>query len=151
MEPLALHRPGVTLRPLDASHLDTVKRFWPYTSRANDADAIIGDGVLAGLSVGAFISQAGAAVTPPEGPVSWCVLNHNGSLAFLHTLESERGRGLGGLALAALTQLCQQRGYPCSVATLLGPGCGTRPPAELGYALVGDVLVGRGAPSGAAQ
>ncbi|KAF0305896.1 hypothetical protein FJT64_022526 [Amphibalanus amphitrite] len=78
--------PGITLRPLDANHFDIVKHYWPYAARAADADAIIRDGLLAGLSMGAFVD--GDTSTPTgDGLVSWCVLNHNGSLAFMHTME----------------------------------------------------------------
>ncbi|XP_043189203.1 uncharacterized protein LOC122363717 [Amphibalanus amphitrite] len=159
--------PGIVLRPLDANHFDIVKHYWPYAARAADADAIIRDGLLAGLSMGAFVdgdtaTSTGDASTPTgdastptddastptgDGLVSWCVLNHNGSLAFMHTMESHRRQGLGGLVLGALTRLLQQRGYPCSASTVLGPQYGTRALQQLGYTLVGDVLVGGGGPA----
>ena len=147
---LPVHSPGISLRPLDSVHLDTVKQYWPYAASAADADVIIGDGLLAGLSIGAFID--GDASTPtPDGLVSWCVLDHNGSLAFMHTLESHRRRGLSRLVLTALTRLCQRRGYPCSASTVLGPDYGTRALQQLGYSLVGDVLVGGSAPVASSQ
>ena len=146
------HRPGITLRPLDASHFDTVKRFWSYAARAADADVIIRDGLLAGLSVGAFIDDDDATTPTSDGLVSWCVLNHNGSLAFMHTLESHRRRGLGGLVLTKLTEICQQRGYPCSASTVAETKYGiVSALTKLGYNQVGDVLVGGGAPSQTAQ
>ncbi|XP_037071702.1 uncharacterized protein LOC119092905 [Pollicipes pollicipes] len=102
--------PGVSVRPLDSIHLDTVKRFWPYTAVTPDADGVMRDGMTVGLSVGVFVAVDNDVASSPDGElVCWVLLNRNAFLGFLHTLESHRRRGLARLAMAELTRLFLQR------------------------------------------
>ena len=49
---------------------------------------------------------------PADGLASWVVVNNNGGLGFLHTLSSQRRRGLAALVLAELTRISEEAGYP---------------------------------------
>ncbi|XP_037085991.1 uncharacterized protein LOC119106450 [Pollicipes pollicipes] len=93
--------PGVSVRPLDSIHLDTVKRFWPYTAVVPDADGLMRDGMTVGLSAGVFVAADNDVASSPDGElVCWALLNRNAMLGFLHTLETHRRRGLARLAMA---------------------------------------------------
>ncbi|XP_037076669.1 uncharacterized protein LOC119097802 [Pollicipes pollicipes] len=158
---------GVVIRPLNEGHVDQVKRFWEYSDHVPGVDGIIRDGVLRGLSAGAFshgaspppsstasasaVAPISSQTSPPVLPsalpsashpaspsasssasssatsslssldnerlMSWAVVDRNGGIGFLHTLATQRRRGLGRLVLAHLTQLCLQHGLPCVVCT----------------------------------
>ncbi|XP_037085580.1 ATP-dependent RNA helicase DbpA-like [Pollicipes pollicipes] len=87
--------PGVFVRPLDSIHLDTVKRFWPYTADLPDIDGVIRDGMTVGLSAGVFVATDNDMASSSVGQlVCWAVLNRNAVLGFLRTLETHRRRGL---------------------------------------------------------
>ena len=99
-----------------------MKHYWPYAHLAPDSDSMICDGVKAGLSAGAFVTDTTSPTAgdlgdqeeplPTDGLASWVVVNNNGGLGFLHTLSSQRRRGLAGLVLAELTRISEQAGYP---------------------------------------
>ncbi|XP_037071698.1 uncharacterized protein LOC119092903 isoform X1 [Pollicipes pollicipes] len=131
--------PGVSVRPLDGIHLDTVKRFWPYTAVTPDADGVMRDGMTVGLSVGVFVAVDNDVASSPDGElVCWVLLNRNAFLGFLHTLESHRRRGLARLAMAELTRLFLQRRLPCLVATAVPSVMNMMKP--LGYSSVCNVF-----------
>ncbi|XP_037085881.1 uncharacterized protein LOC119106361 [Pollicipes pollicipes] len=131
--------PGVSVRPLDSMHLDTVKRFWPYTAVTPDADGVMRDGMTVGLSAGVFVAADSDVASSPDGElVCWALLNRNAMLGFLHTLETHRRRGLARLAMEALTRLCLQRRLPCLVATAVPSVMHMMEP--LGYSSVCNVF-----------
>ena len=119
------HRLGICIRPLQPENEETVKRYWPYTHFAADSDSIIGDGIEAGLSAGAFVTEPASPTSgdlgdlgnqeeplPADGLASWMVANHNGCLGFLHTLSSQRRQGVASMVLAELTRILEAAGYP---------------------------------------
>jgi len=129
---------GLAIRPLDLSHMDTVRRSWPYAPVTPDATAHLQDGLRSGISVGVFVSAdspvTATASTPPQAETSrtaatnnepsasdslasLAMVNYHGHLGFLYTMPTHRRRGLARLVLAKLTQLFEQRGYPCLLNT----------------------------------
>ena len=117
-----LHRAGIRVDRLLPEHTETVKHYWPFAADVLEAHPIIDDGVLAGLSAGAFVTEPASQSSgdlgdqeeplPADGLASWAVVNHNGGLGFLHTLSSQRRQGLAGLVLAELTRISEAAGYP---------------------------------------
>ncbi|KAF0305950.1 hypothetical protein FJT64_022498 [Amphibalanus amphitrite] len=122
-----ISRQGVSIRPLLPDHVDTVMRYWPYTAEVEYAPKMIGEGLAAGLSAGAFITEP---VEPPkdggnddqeplpaDGLACWALVNHDGCLGHLHTLTGHRKRGLAAAVMTELTRLCEAAGYPAAFHT----------------------------------
>ncbi|XP_043216481.1 uncharacterized protein LOC122378905 [Amphibalanus amphitrite] len=120
-------RQGVSIRPLLPEHVDTVMHYWPYTAEVEYAHKMIGEGLAAGLSAGAFITEP---VEPPkdggnddqeplpaDGLACWALVNHDGCLGHLHTLTGHRKRGLAAAVMTELTRLCEAAGYPACMNT----------------------------------
>ena len=115
-------RPGVRVGRLLPEHSQTVKHYWRYAHLTPDTDRVIGDGLEVGLSAGAFVTDTTSPTAgdlgdqeeplPADGLASWVVVNNNGGLGFLHTLSSQRRRGLAGMVLAELTRISEKAGYP---------------------------------------
>ena len=98
-----------------------MKHHWPYAAEIG-AGRAIGDGIEAGLSAGAFVTEPASPTAgdisdqqeplPVDGLASWMIVCNNGGLGFLHTLSSQRRRGLASLVMAELTRISEAAGYP---------------------------------------
>jgi len=143
--PECLPSSGLTVRPLDLRHEDTLRHFWRYAHYHPDLDMLLHDGLRCGISAGVFTAEG--ATSGAAQLVSWAILHHNGHLGFLHTVPAYRRRGLASLALAESTRRCAQSGYPCVAGTGQGSTSVIRMLEELGYVRADPAIWGTFWPS----